>query len=107
MHQIITIMFDQNSNNYTTTPVDTTNIQLPEELMALAEAISKNVHEVWAQNRIREGWTYGPVRDDQKRQTPCLVPYDQLPEEEKAYDRNTAFGTLKFIVSQGFEIHKT
>lgn len=107
MHQIITIMIDQTSNNYTPTPVDTTNIQLPEELMALAEAISKNVHEVWAQNRIKEGWTYGPVRDDQKRQTPCLVPYDQLPEEEKAYDRNTAFGTLKFIVSQGFEIHKT
>ena len=107
MRQIITIMIDQTSNNYTPTPVDTTNIQLPEELMALAEAISKNVHEVWAQNRIREGWTYGPVRDDQKRQTPCLVPYDQLPEEEKAYDRNTAFGTLKFIVSQGFEIHKT
>ena len=107
MHQIITIMIDQTSNNYTPTPVDTTNIQLPEELMALAEAISKNVHEVWAQNRIREGWTYGPVRDDQKRQTPCIVPYDQLPEEEKAYDRNTAFGTLKFIVSQGFEIHKT
>lgn len=107
MHQIITIMIDQTSNNYTPTPVDTTNIQLPEELMALAEAISKNVHEVWAQNRIKEGWTYGPVRDDQKRQTPCLVPYDQLPEEEKAYDRNTAFGTLKFIVSQGFKIHKT
>lgn len=63
-------MIDQTSNNYTPTPVDTTNIQLPEELMALAEAISKNVHEVWAQNRIREGWTYGPVRDDQKRQTP-------------------------------------
>ena len=107
MHQITTVMNNQTSNNYTPTPVDTTNIQLPEELMALAEAISKNVHEVWAQNRIREGWTYGPVRDDQKRQTPCLVPYDQLPEEEKAYDRNTAFGTLKFIVSQGFEIHKT
>ena len=55
MHQIITIMIDQTSNNYTPTPVDTTNIQLPEELMALAEAISKNVHEVWAQNRMNEG----------------------------------------------------
>ena len=107
MHQITTVMNNQTSNNYTPTPVDTSNIQLPEELIALADDISKNVHEVWAQNRIKEGWTYGPVRDDQKRQTPCLVPYDQLPEKEKAYDRNTAFGTLKFIVSQGFEIHKT
>ena len=107
MHQITTEMNNHTSNNYTPSPADTTNIQLPEELIALAEAISKNVHEVWAQNRIKEGWTYGPVRDDAKRQTPCLVPYEQLPEEEKAYDRNTAFGTLKFIVSQGFEIHKT
>ena len=96
-------MTNQN-NNYIPDPVDTSNIQLPEELMALAEAISKNVHEVWAQNRMNEGWTYGPVRDDQKRQTPCLVPYEELSEEEKAYDLNTAFGTLKFIVSQGFEI---
>ena len=107
MHQITTVMNNQTSNNYTPTPVDTSNIQLPEELMALAEAISKNVHEVWAQNRMNEGWTYGPVRDDEKRQTPCLVPYDQLPEEEKAYDRNMAFGTLKFIVAQGFKIEKT
>ena len=107
MHQITTEMNNHTSNNYTPTPVDTSNIQLPEELMALAEAISKNVHEVWAQNRMNEGWTYGPVRDDEKRQTPCLVPYDQLPEEEKAYDRNTAFGTLKFIVAQGFKIEKT
>ena len=96
-----------NQNNYTPAPVDTTNVQLPEELMALAETISKNVHEVWAQNRMNEGWTYGPVRDDQKRQTPCLVPYEELSEEEKAYDRNTALSTLKFIVALGFEIHKT
>jgi hypothetical protein len=56
---------------------------------------------------MNEGWTYGPVRDDQKRQTPCLVPYEELSEEEKAYDRNTALSTLKFIVALGFEIHKT
>ena len=94
------------NNNYVPSPVDTSNVQLPEELMALAEAISQNVHEVWAQNRIKEGWTFGPIRDDQKRQTPCLVPYEELSEVEKAYDRNTAFETLKFIVTQGFEIRK-
>lgn len=96
-----------NQNNYTPAPVDTTNVQLPEELMTLAEAISKNVHEVWAQNRMNEGWTYGPARDDVKRQTPCLVPYEELSDDEKAYDRNTALATLKFIVAQGFEIRKT
>ena len=96
-------MTNQN-NNYTPSPVDTSNIQLPEELMTLAEAISKNVHEVWAKNRMNEGWTFGPVRDDQKRQTPCLIPYELLPEEEKAYDRNTALGTLKMIISLGYEI---
>ena len=94
-------------NNSFFTPVDTSNVQLPEELMELAEVIAKNVHNVWATNRIKEGWTYGPVRDDQKRETPCLIPYEELPEEEKAYDRNTALGTLKFIVAQGFEIRKT
>ena len=99
-------MNNQITNNYIPSPVDTDNVLLPEELMALAEAISKNVHEVWAQNRMSEGWTYGPVRDDQKRHTPCLVPYEELPEEEKAYDRNTALATLKFIVAQGFRIEK-
>ena len=107
MHQNTTVMSNQTNNKYTPSPADTTNIQLAEELIALAEAISKNVHDVWAQNRIKEGWTYGPVRDDEKRQTPCLIPYEELSEEEKAYDRNTALATLKFIVSQGFEIRKT
>ena len=99
-------MNNQTTNNYTPSPVDTHNVQLPEELIALAEAISKNVHEVWAKNRMNEGWTYGPVRDDRKRQTPCLVPYEELSEEEKAYDRNTALATLKFIVAKGFKIVK-
>ena len=93
-------------NQYTPNPEDISNIELPCGLDDLAESIAKNVHEVWAQNRIAEGWTYGPARDDAKRQTPCLVPYEDLPEEEKAYDRNTAFATLRYIVSRGFEIKK-
>ena len=92
--------------NYTPKPVPTEHIQLGEELLALAEALAENVHEVWSAGRIAEGWTYGPVRDDAKKQTPCLVPYSQLSEEEKAYDRNTALETLKVIVSKGFEIKK-
>lgn len=94
------------NNNYTPQPADTSHVVLSKELMELAEVISKNVHEVWAFNRLKEGWTYGEVRNDKKRQTPCLVSYEQLPEEEKAYDRNTALGTLKYILSLGFDIVK-
>lgn len=79
---------------------------LPEELYPLVEEMARQVHETWTQARLEEGWKYGPVRDDAKRETPCLVPYDDLPEEEKAYDRRTALATLQFIVSQGFEIKK-
>ena len=91
---------------YIPQPVDTSQVELPEELNDLGEAIAENVHDVWARNRLSEGWTYGPVRDDQKKQTPCLVPYSDLPEIEKAYDRNTAFETLKFIIAKGFRITK-
>ena len=94
------------NTEYIPNPLDTEGVQLPESLMELAESIARNFHEIWAQNRLAEGWTYGPVRDDAQKQTPCLVPYDDLPEEEKAYDRNTALGTLKYIVSLGYTIEK-
>ena len=87
-------------------PKKVDGIVLPPELLALTEQIAENVHEVWAAARMAEGWTYGPVRDDAKRQTPCLVPYADLPEEEKAYDRNTAMQTLKLIVKLGYKITK-
>lgn len=87
-------------------PKNVDDVTLPEELIALTEEIAENVHEVWAASRIAEGWTYGEQRDDARKQTPCLVPYDVLPEEEKAYDRNTAMQTLKLIVSLGYDIRK-
>ena len=68
------------NNLYVPQPLDTASVELPQELLDLSEEIAKNVHEVWAQNRIAEGWSWGPVRDDEKRQTPCLVPYEDLPE---------------------------
>ena len=95
-----------NSNGYVPQPVDLSDVELPAELVALAETISKNVHEIWALNRMNEGWKYGLQRDDALRHTPYLVPYDELPEEEKRYDRDTALNTLKYIVSLGFEIKK-
>lgn len=91
---------------YTPKPVDTTGVQLNDDLLQLAELMAKNVHEVWARTRLDQGWTYGPQRDDAAKHHPCLVPYDQLPEEEKVYDRNTSLETLRFIVANGFDIVK-
>jgi hypothetical protein len=92
--------------DYTPQPLDTSDVVLPEELNALVEQIAKNVHEVWAQSRLSEGWKYGPERNDALREHPCLVPYEELPEVEKEYDRNTALGTLKLIHKLGFKIVK-
>lgn len=93
-------------NNYIPQPVNTNDVVLPEELIILSEQISKNVHEVWSKNRMEQGWTYGEQRNDEKRETPCLVPYEELSEEEKDYDRNTSQETLKLILKLGFKITK-
>ena len=86
--------------------MDTSDIHLPEELNLLIEAMAKNVHEVWAQSRMEQGWTYGAERNDALKHHPCLIPYEELPEVEKAYDRDTALGTLKLISKLGFKISK-
>ena len=89
---------------YTPQPIDTKDVVLPEELNKLAEQMAKNVHEIWSETRIAQGWTYGPERNDANKKHPCLVPYEELPEEEKVYDRNTSIETLKFIIKAGFNI---
>ena len=91
---------------YTPQPIDTSDVKLPIELEVLVEQMSNNVHEVWAETRIQQGWTYGKQRNDELKTHPCLVPYEELPEEEKEYDRNTSIGTLKLIMKLGFKISK-
>lgn len=92
---------------YTPKPIDTKDITLPEDLLALTEQIAENVHDVWAVGRMAEGWVYGTEKDPEKKTTPLLVPYAELSESEKAYDRNTALETLKLIVKLGYTISKT
>lgn len=87
-------------------PLDTTSIEFPKELESLAEDLAKNVHKVWSAGRIADGWTYGPIRDDVTKKHPCLIPYEELSESEKDYDRRTSIETIKFILAQGFEIVK-
>lgn len=91
---------------YTPKPINTDDIVLSEDLLQLTEKIAENVHEVWAAQRISQGWTYGKERDDAKKTTPCLVPYNELSEQEKDYDRNTAIETIKLVVALGYKIEK-
>ena len=95
-----------NTQNYTPQPIGTKDVMLPKELEPLVEQMAHNVHEVWAQGRVKQGWTYGKERNDALKTHPCLVPYDELPESEKEYDRQTSLETLKFIIKAGYKIEK-
>ena len=91
---------------YQPDPIDTSNIAIPPALAVLTEHLAENVHEIWAKQRLKDGWSWGPTRDDPLKQHPCLVPYDQLPESEKEYDRGTVLGTVKAILALGYQIAK-
>ena len=91
---------------YKPNPIDTSKVELSDDLLVLIEQVAENVHENWAAGRVSEGWTYGETRDDKEKTTPCLVPYSELTDEEKEYDRITAIETLKLIVALGYKIEK-
>ena len=94
------------TSEYTPHPIDTSDVKLPEDLEMIIEKIAENVHEVWAQSRIDQGWTLGETRDDLLKTHPCLVPYHELSELEKDYDRDTVLGTLKVVLKLGYSITK-
>ncbi len=91
---------------YNPKPIDTMDIILTDDILDLVEVLAKNIHEVWSVGRIANGWTFGEERNDIKKQTPCLVEYENLPEDEKEYDRQTAMETLKLITKLGYKIEK-
>lgn len=92
--------------DYNPHPIDLDDVELNTDLLDLREAIAENAHEVWADQRQEEGWTYGPMRDDQKKLHPDMLPYTQLPESEKEYDRRMAFDTIKLMKKLGYDIIK-
>ncbi len=91
---------------YIPNPIDTSKVVLQDNLEQLCELLAKNVHDRWALGRIAEGWKYGEITDAEKKETPCLVEYERLPESEKDFDRITAKETLKVILSLGYTISK-
>ncbi len=92
--------------DYKPHPIDLSDVILTEDLTELREAIAENAHEIWAESRQSEGWTYGSQRNDQLKQTPDMVPYSQLSESEKEYDRKTAMRTIKLLYKLGYDLIK-
>ena len=86
--------------SYHPDPIATSQITLPADLVELTERLAENAHDLWAAQRLADGWTLGPRRDDALKQHPCLVPYAQLPESEKRYDREAAIGILTKSLSK-------
>lgn len=91
---------------YKPNPIDTSQVELDGEILELTERLAKNTHDVWAQQRLNDGWRHGPRRDDARKEHPSLVAYEELPEKEKDYDRSTAIQTLKTMVALGYRIEK-
>ena len=103
---ICTTAFSTDPNTYHPKLIDLKHVELPDGFEELREAIAENAHDRWALERQSEGWTYGPKRDDSKLETPDMVPYAQLPESEKQYDRVMAEDTLKLFTALGYKIVK-
>jgi len=92
---------------YRPDPIDTAGVKLSPRLNDLIERLAANNHDHWALKRIEEGWTFGPERNDKSKTHPDLIPYEELPDSEKEYDRRSVVETLKAMVTLGYSVEKT
>lgn len=91
-------------NHYIPAPLPTEHIKLSAELQEAVRQLSRNTHEIWSAQRLRDGWIYGRERDDAKKYHPCLVPYEELDETERSYDQEIVEQVIKGLMILGFEI---
>lgn len=57
-----------------------------EYLASNPDAVLEHSHENWLRHKEADGWTWGPVKDPEKKEHPCMVPYGDLPEDQRAKD---------------------
>jgi RyR domain len=94
-------------STYVPKPIDVSHVKLSDGILQLQEKLSQNAHEIWALQRLKDGWRYGPTRDDTRKEHPSLIPYDELSESEKTYDRNAVMESLKTIIALGYRIERS
>ena len=105
-HNYMVVIVDAAIEDYEPHPINLSDVTLDTEMDELREAIAENAHEVWAAARKSQGWSYGPARNDELKQTPDMVPYSRLTDQEKQYDRDMAENTIKLLKKLGWKITK-
>ena len=70
------------------------------------EIMARMEHEHWRQERKREDWSYGPERNNSRKAHPSLVPWEALPEAEKAKNRNFIRDLPHLLARAGFQVYR-
>jgi hypothetical protein len=91
---------------YQPEPISLEDVEIGTELTELVEALARNAHDVWACQRLADGWIWGEERNDAAKTHPCLVDYDDLPYSEKVYDLNVVSSTIRAMIALGFRISR-
>jgi voltage-gated potassium channel Kch len=82
---------------------DTTRFEFND---AEVELMARMEHDRWIEWRRSHGWTYGPVRDDEKKTHPSLVPWESLSEHDRAYNRESAREMPELLERAGFQVFR-
>ena len=77
--------------------------EIPKEIV---EYLAKREHDDWVDERIASGWTYGEVKDTEKKVSPYIVPYEDLTEEIKDYDRDAIRNIPKLAYMIGMAVYE-
>lgn len=88
-------------------PINVDDVVLPKDIAALTEYIAENTHEEWAKQRLKEGWKFAPKTNKKRKESFDLIPYCELLDSEKEYDRKMAMNTLKVLYKLGYKIEKS
>ena len=91
---------------YKPKPISTDDVVVSDDILALAEKLAENTHEVWAEGKLNDGWKYGEKLDKENKTHPLIVPYNELSEQDKDYDRRTSLEALKLLIKLGYKIEK-
>src|SRR4030067_861572 len=89
---------------YEAKSLDLTNVQISADLVKLVERLAEITHDNWVRQRLADGWRHGQRRDDVQKEHPCIVPYDDLPESEKEYDRKISLGVVQAMIASGYRV---